>query len=213
VVEGRPAGAIEFADQVRAEAHTLISSLHRLGIGRIVMATGDTLEHALTVGREVGLDEVRAGLLAEDKLRVVEELEHGGEHVLMVGDGTNDAPALTRAGVGVAIAAHGGGISAEAADVVVLADNPALVADAIALSRRTIAVARQSVWAGLGLSGIAMIFAALGYIPPTVGAILQELIDVAVILNALRASEKPVTRIDDPGPSQPFELPAPEPAR
>ncbi|HXW97109.1 MAG TPA: hypothetical protein VEI47_05935, partial [Gemmatimonadales bacterium] len=102
--------------------------------------------------------------------------------------GTNDAPALMRATVGVALAAHGGGITAEAADAVLLADDTSRVAEAVAISRRTMAIARQSVWAGLGLSGVAMGFAAFGMIPPTMGAILQEVIDIAVIVNALRAS-------------------------
>jgi len=105
-----------------------------------------------------------------------------------MGDGTNDAPALMRASVGVALAAHGGGITAEAADAVVLADDANRVAEAVQISRRTMAIARESVWAGLGLSGLAMVVAAFGYIPPIMGAILQEVIDVAVILNALRAS-------------------------
>lgn len=97
-------------------------------------------------------------------------------------------PALRRATVGVALAAHGGGISAEAADAVILADDPTRLADAIQISRRTLGIARQSVWAGLGLTSVAMVAAALGHISPTVGAMLQEVIDVAVILNALRAS-------------------------
>ncbi|MGE0355052.1 MAG: hypothetical protein AB7Q69_17705, partial [Gemmatimonadales bacterium] len=108
--------------------------------------------------------------------------------IFMVGDGTNDAPALSTASVGVALASGGGGITAEAADVILLADDPTRLADGMIISRRTLAIARQSLWTGLGLSGVAMLVAGAGYIPPTVGALLQEVIDVMVIVNALRAS-------------------------
>ncbi|MBP6669586.1 MAG: heavy metal translocating P-type ATPase [Gemmatimonadales bacterium] len=187
-VDGRAAGQIEFADRLRPETGRLVQGLAALGVHRIIMVTGDDAGHAAAVARAAGILEVRAGQLPADKLRLVEELERAGERVLMVGDGTNDAPALTRASVGVALASHGGGISAEAADAVVLADDAGRVAEAIAISRRTMRIARQSVWAGLGLSALAMTAAAFGAIPPVAGALLQEAIDVAVILNALRAS-------------------------
>lgn len=187
-VDGAAAGILEFADRLRPQARALVTGLERLGIRRILLVTGDHHGHALQVARAAGIAEVRADQLPADKVRVVEELEAGGTRVLMVGDGTNDAPALMRATVGAALAAHGGGITAEAADLVVLADDPSRVTEAVAISRRTLRIARQSVWAGLGLSGLAMGLAALGYIPPTAGALLQEGIDVAVILNALRAS-------------------------
>jgi heavy metal translocating P-type ATPase len=187
-VDGTHAGAIEFADRLHPEARHFVQALHDLGIDRIILATGDHAAHARAIAKESGIQEFRADLLPADKVQAVEELERQGERVLMVGDGTNDAPALARATVGVALAAHGGGITAEAADVVLLSDDPRRVAEAVEISRRTMTIARQSILVGLGLSGLAMVVAAFGGISPTVGAVLQEGIDVAVIFNALRAS-------------------------
>ena len=188
MVDGELAGAIDYADRLRPDLQTMLARLAGLGIERTMLLTGDHLAHADRVARQLGITEIRADLLPGDKLAVVENLERQGERVVMLGDGTNDAPALRRATVGVALAAHGGGISAEAADAVILADDPTRLADAIQISRRTLRIARQSVWAGLGLTSVAMVAAASGHIPPTLGALLQEVIDVAVILNALRAS-------------------------
>jgi heavy metal translocating P-type ATPase len=187
-VDGELAGAIDYADQLRPDLQAMFARLATLGIERTMLLTGDHLAHADRVARQLGIAEIRADLLPGDKLAVVETLERQGQRVVMLGDGTNDAPALRRATVGVALAAHGGGISAEAADAVILADDPTRLADAIQISRRTLGIARQSVWAGLGLTSVAMVAAAFGHIPPTLGALLQEVIDVAVILNALRAS-------------------------
>ena len=139
----------------------------------------------------MGIEEAHGELLPEDKVSHVHRLVKAGERVLMVGDGTNDAPALSSATVGVALASGGGGITAEAADAVLLADDPSRVEIAIAISRRTLRLARQSVMAGLGLSALGMVAAGLGWLPPVAGAVAQEAIDVAVILNALRASVAP----------------------
>ncbi len=187
-IDGIGAGVIEYADQIRSGIPGFLANLRRLGVRRALLLSGDDQANATAVGLAIGMDEAHGGLLPGEKVAFVQRLEKEGERVLMVGDGTNDAPALSSATVGIALASGGGGITAEAADAVILADDPTRIAEAIAISRRTLRLARQSIWAGLGLSGIAMVAASLGYIPPIAGALLQEGIDVAVILNALRAS-------------------------
>ncbi len=187
-VDGHPAGFLEFADAVRPEAAALLRRLRDLGITRMALLSGDRRENVEALGATLGFTETHADLLPHDKVALIEAAMSAGQRVVMVGDGTNDAPALSTATVGVALASHGGGITAEAADVVILADDIGRVAEAIETSRWTMRIARQSIWAGLGMSGVAMLVAAAGYIPPIAGAVLQEVIDVAVILNALRAA-------------------------
>jgi P-type E1-E2 ATPase len=182
---------IEYADRLRPELAGFIPELRRLGVTRIVLLSGDDQANAMAVATAAGIAEVHGDLSPEEKVMWVHRLMKAGERVLMVGDGTNDAPALSTATVGIALAAGGGGISAEAADAVILADDPTRVAEAITISRRTLGIARQSIWTGLGLSGAAMVVAGFGYITPVMGALLQEGIDVAVILNALRAAFPP----------------------
>ena len=181
-------GVITFADRMRDDLPAFIQRLHALGLTRTVLLSGDHAENVAPVAAALGITEARGDLLPGGKVDAVRALEAEGRRVLMVGDGTNDAPALSAATVGVALAAHGGGISAEAAGVVLLADDVTRVEDAVRIGQRAVMIARQSIIAGLVLSGTAMVLAALGYIPPTAGALLQEAIDVAVILNALRAA-------------------------
>lgn len=187
-VDGVAAGVIRFADRPRPEAATAVAQLRALGLRRIVLLSGDHAAETAAVAAALGIGEARGDQLPGDKLAAVRELTASGERVLMVGDGTNDAPALSAAAVGVALAAHGGGVSAEAADIVLLKDELDRLPEAIRIGRRTMRIARQSLWAGLGLSGAAMLVAAAGFIPPAIGAVLQEAIDVAVILNAIRSS-------------------------
>ena len=187
-VDGRGAGVIEYADRLRPELGGFFRRLAQLGVRRTVLLSGDDQVNVDAVASATGIAEAHGDLLPEAKVAYVRRLVKSGEKVVMVGDGTNDAPALSSATVGIALASGGGGITAEAADAVILADDPTRVAEAIAISRRTLRLARQSIWAGLGLSAAAMVAAGLGHIPPTVGALLQEGIDVAVILNALRAA-------------------------
>ena len=188
LIDGEPAGVIEYADSLRPELNAFLTTLGELGLTRTVLLSGDRAASAEAAGRAAGISEVHGELLPADKAAMVSRFRARGEIVLMVGDGTNDAPALSAADVGVALAGHGGGVTSEAADVVVLVDDLSKVGEAIAISRRTMHLARQSIVSGLVLSGIAMLFAAFGLIPPTQGALLQEAIDVAVIMNALRAS-------------------------
>jgi P-type E1-E2 ATPase len=187
-VDGRAAGIIEYADRLRPGLSDFLARLKALGVRNTVLISGDQHDNVEAVARAVGLDEFHGELLPEAKVAFIHRLVKSGEGVVMVGDGTNDVPALSAATVGVALASGGGGITAEAADAVILADDPVLLADAIAISRRTLRLARQSIWVGLGLSAAAMVVAGLGHIPPTLGALLQEGVDIAVILNALRAS-------------------------
>lgn len=187
-IDGALAGVIEYADQLRPGMRDTFDALRRLGVAHTLLLSGDHAPNVREVARAVGITDARGDLLPEGKVHAIQQLEHEGARVLMVGDGTNDAPALSTAHVGIALAGHGGGITAEAADIVVLVDDLGRVVEAIRIAKRTLRIAKQSIWVGLGLSGVAMFFAARGFIPPTIGALLQEAIDVAVIVNALRTS-------------------------
>ncbi len=185
-IDGEMAGALHLADQVRMEAPRALRLLVRAGVRRLVMLTGDRRDVAETIGAVLGVSEVRAELSPTGKLQAIHAA--GGEGLtLMVGDGVNDAPALAAADVGVAMGARGAAASSEAADVILLVDRLDRLAEAMRVAGQARRIAIQSVAAGMGLSFVAMLVAALGYLPPLAGALLQELIDVAVIVNALRA--------------------------
>ena len=188
-VDGRAAGAVLLDDPLRSDATALGADLRRAGIGHVAMVTGDRRILADAIGAALGVDRVYAECSPETKLDVVNRLRSRIDlgPVLMVGDGINDAPALAAADVGIAMAAAGATISSETADAVIVVDRVGAVADAVRIGRRSVGIARQSVIAGMTLSIAAMGFAAAGAIPPVDGAVLQEAIDVAVILNALRA--------------------------
>ena len=184
-VDGRMAGHLLMSDPLREGAAEMLADLRRQGVGRILLATGDRAEVARQVTEGLGLDGIRAGLTPDEKvLLVLTERKNGP--VMMVGDGVNDAPALAAADVGVAMGARGAAASAEAADVVLLVDRIDRIAPGIEIARRARRIALQSVVAGIGLSVAGMIAAALGHLTPVEGALIQEVIDVAVILNALR---------------------------
>lgn len=152
----------------------------------MILASGDKPDVAARIGRELGADETLGGLTPSQKVEAVEAARRFGS-TLMVGDGVNDAPALAVADVGIAMGARGSAASSETAGAVLLVDRLSPLPLALEAARRTRRIALQSVAAGLGLSSAAMVVAALGYLPPVEGALLQEVIDVAVIFNALRA--------------------------
>ena len=185
-VNGTIAGALLLGDEIRLDTPRAIRLLRRTGIRRIVMLTGDQRDIAETIGEALGVDEVMANQAPGDKLDAIKTAKRSGI-TIMVGDGINDAPALAAADVGVAMGARGAAAASEAAGVVLLVDRLDRLAEALVIARRTKRIATESVLAGMGLSLLAMACAALGYLPPVAGAMLQEGIDVAVILNALRA--------------------------
>ncbi|GAB2881998.1 heavy metal translocating P-type ATPase [Myroides odoratimimus subsp. xuanwuensis] len=183
-VDGEPAGAFLLEDPIRPGAARMVRSLRRAGVDRVVLVTGDHADTAEMVGRLVGADHVLADCDPADKLRAIAQ---EGVDTIMVGDGINDAPALAAAGVGVALAARGATASSEAADVVLTVDRIDALADAIWIARRSRRIAVQAVSVGMGLSLVAMVAAALGWLPPAAGAVVQEVIDVLAIGIALRA--------------------------
>jgi len=186
-VGGKAAGVIRLNDRLRPGVDTMLRRLKAMGVQHTVMLTGDNAGNGTAIGTQIGLDEVKANLLPEDKVKALQELKARYEPIVMVGDGINDAPALATATVGVAMRAHGTGISAEAAGIVLLVDDVTKVADAMEIGQRMVRIAKQSIGVGLGLSFACMVAAVFGKIPPVTGALLQEAIDFAVILNALRA--------------------------
>ncbi len=185
-VEGRPIGALLLGDELRRETPRAIQALRTAGVSRIVMLTGDRADAAETIGAALDLDAVLADRVPSDKVDAVAS-ERRLHPTLMVGDGINDAPALAAADVGIAMGARGASASSQAADVVILVDRLDRVSDAVAIARRARRIAVQSIVAGMAMSGVAMAAAAVGWLTPIAGALTQEAIDVAVILNALRA--------------------------
>jgi heavy metal translocating P-type ATPase len=188
-IDGSRVGTIVMADRLRADAPALVQELRAAGVRHVAMVSGDRLAVAETIGRRLGLDRVYADLSPEEKLDVVRAVrgQPGLGAVLMVGDGVNDAPALAMADVGIAMGAHAATASSESADAVITVDRIDRVAEAVRIGRRSLMIATQSVVAGMLLSVGAMGLAAAGLIAPVEGAVLQEGIDVAVIVNALRA--------------------------
>lgn len=179
------AGAIYFVDTVRPESKGVIERLRQLGVKSFAMVTGDTQAIADEIAEQVGIERVHASCLPKEKLEIVSTMTP--RPVMMTGDGLNDAPVLASADVGIAMGAKGATAASESADVVIMLDDISKVGDAVAISKDTIRIALQSIYIGIAISIVLMIIAAAGYIPAIVGAALQEVVDVIVIVNALRA--------------------------
>lgn len=184
-VAGEFAGALVMSDPIRREARRTLTELAAMGVTRTVMLTGDALATAEHIADEAGLTDVRAECLPPDKVEAVRSLPL--RPVMMVGDGVNDAPVLAVADVGIAMGARGSTAAGESADVVIILDDLFKVASAVRIGQRTVKVALQSIWIGIALSVALMVAAAAGYVPAIAGALSQELVDLATILNALRA--------------------------
>ncbi|HSA74538.1 MAG TPA: heavy metal translocating P-type ATPase [Nitrososphaeraceae archaeon] len=186
-INGTNAGIITFTDKIRDGVATMIQNLKKEGMKEAIMLTGDSLDNAKSIANQTGVDNYKYDLLPDDKVNEVKKLREKFKDIVMIGDGINDAPALATASVGIAMGAKGTAISAEAADVVLLVDDVTKVSDVIHISKGTIKIAKQSIFFGMGLSFLLMIFASFGLILPSVGALFQEALDIGVILNALRA--------------------------
>lgn len=168
-VDGQYAGAITFSDQIRPEAKETMTKLHELNDANLIMISGDQQSIADKVAQEVGIDQVYAEQLPQQKIEVLDNVPKDDRPVVMVGDGVNDAPSLAIADVGIAMGAHGATAASESADAVVLRDDLAKVAAATLIAKET------------------MVIASFGVIPTIIGAMLQEVVDTVTILYALRA--------------------------
>ena len=183
-------GTILFSDVLRPEAQATIEQLKTMGVADLMMITGDGPAIAESIAKEVGLTAVHARCLPQDKLNILESIPESERPVTMVGDGVNDAPALTIADVGIAMGAHGSTAASESADAVILKDDLTKVATAITISRDTMKVAKQSVLIGIFICVFLMLVASTGVIPALFGAVLQEVVDTVSILSALRAKNE-----------------------
>ena len=180
-------GYITFTDIVRKESAETIKELNQLGITKTIMLTGDHQSIANQIAEEVGISEVYAECLPEEKINVIKTLSDADRPGIMVGDGVNDAPALAVADIGIAMGAHGSTAASESADAAILKDDLSRVSAAVRLSQDTMQIARQSVLIGIVICVILMLIASTGVIPALLGAALQEVIDTVSILSALRA--------------------------
>jgi len=181
-------GSISFDDKIRPESKATIARLRQLGFKNMILITGDLESKARSVAKVLGIDKVIAGALPGDKINAIEQ--DNLRPVVFVGDGVNDAPVLTAADVGIALGAQGQTAASESADMVIMLDDFSKVAKAREIAKRTFSIAQQSILIGIAMSLVLMLVFATGKFPPVYGALLQELVDVFVIFNALRAHKE-----------------------
>ena len=186
-VDGRSVGVILIADTLRPEAAAALAALRAGGVRRLVMLTGDHRATAEAVARELGIDEVRADLMPQDKVAAIAELKQQGHRVAMVGDGINDAPALARADVGIAMGSRGTEAALEAADVALMTDDLGRIAAARAISRRAYRTVQENLIVGVGVVHVLGIVAGLmGWIGPIEAAVLHLGPDILVFVNSVK---------------------------
>ena len=184
--DGRVIGIVAVADRIREDAPEMVRRLHDAGVQKIVMMTGDIEPVGLAVARQVGIDEVRAGLLPEDKLAAVQELQRRGHTVAMVGDGVNDAPALATADIGVAMGAAGTGVAIETADIALMKDDLLRLPEAVSLARRTVNNMRQNIVVALTTVALLVAGVLFGGVTMAIGMLVHEISVLVVIANAMR---------------------------
>ncbi len=189
-VDGDVVGVVGVADELRGDAAQMVTDLHAVGVQKVVMLTGDTALVAEAVGTATGIDEIRAGLLPEDKLNAVLEFQRAGYTVAMVGDGVNDAPALAIADIGVAMGAAGSAVAVETADIALMADDLLKLPEAVWLARRTVANMRQNIGIAVATVAVLLLGVLLGGVTMAIGMLVHELSVLIVIVNAMRLLQR-----------------------
>ena len=187
IKDGMVIGGISIADTIRENMKAAVEKMKATGIKRVIMLTGDNAATAAAIAAETGITEYHAGLLPDDKLTIIQKLQKEGESVAMIGDGVNDAPALTLSDVGIAMGAIGTDVAIESSDIALMADDMMMVSEMFALSRRTYRIIKQNIWvfavfvnvAGVTLSG-------MGFLTPIIGAVIHNVSSIFVVLNSAR---------------------------
>ena len=189
-VQGRYAGSITFSDQLKEDAVSAVEGLRQLGVKKIIMLSGDKLQVAEKVGHRLGLDQVHAGLLPDQKIEAIARLEEensGKAGVVFVGDGINDAPALARAKIGVAMGKGAADAAVEAADIVLMAGRPSKLVEVIGIARKTNSIVRQNVVLALGIKGLIMALSLMGFASMWLAVFADVGVALLATLNATRA--------------------------